>query len=282
MRSLSHLSTLMSERVLITTTAIVLAIFAAQPLLAQSMDLDGIAHVALRVANLDESRQFYETLGFEKAFEFAEAGKATELFMKINDRQFIELYPRTQDSQAVGLMHVCYEVHDIESLRAAYVQRELTPPEARKFRAGNLLFVLHDPEGQIVEYTQYLPGSLHAEDKGKHLGERSLSSRLQGVASAAKDVGAEKAFYVDKLGFKPLDTSHSLLRLPGESGDELTLLPAAAKTQIIFSVEREKDTAENLKQRVLIPHLDRSGVTVSDPDGNLIVFRSAAKAAGPE
>jgi hypothetical protein len=38
-------------------------------------------------------------------------------------------------------MHVFYEVHDIESLRAAYIQRGLNPPEAKKFRAGNLLFV---------------------------------------------------------------------------------------------------------------------------------------------
>jgi len=271
----------MAERVLIAMT-LAAAILAGQPLVAQSTDLDGIAHVALRVADLDKSRQFYETLGFEKAFEFAEADKATELFMKVNDRQFIELYPRTQDSQAVGLMHVCYEVRDIESLGIAYTQRGLNPPEAKKFRACNLLFVVHDPEGQIVEYTQYLPGSLHAEDKGKHLGERRLSSQLQGVASPVKDVAAAKAFYVDKLGFKPLDTSQSLLRLPGESGDELALVPEPAKVQITFSVQREKDTAKNLKQRALIPHPDRHWVSVSDPDGNLIVFRSAMKAARSE
>lgn len=98
------------------------------------------------------------------------------------------------------------------------------------------------------------------------------------MASAAKDVGAEKTFYVDKLGFRPLDTSQSLLRLPGESGEELALVPAAAKTRIIFSVQREKDTAENLKQRAVIPHSDGGGVTVSDPDGNVIVFRPATKA----
>ena len=60
----------------------------------------------------------------------------------------------------MGLIHICYEVHDIESLRNAYIKLGLNPPEAKKFRAGNLLFVLRDPEGQIVEFTQYLPGSL--------------------------------------------------------------------------------------------------------------------------
>jgi catechol-2,3-dioxygenase len=78
---------------LIATVALAIAILAVRPLVAQSTDLDGIAHVALRVTDLNKSRQFYETLGFEKAFEFAQAGKAIELFMKINNRQFIELYP---------------------------------------------------------------------------------------------------------------------------------------------------------------------------------------------
>ena len=133
MKPFSHVSTFISERVLSATATFVLAIFAVHPLVAQSPDLDGIAHVALRVTDLDKSRQFYETLGFEKAFEFGEGGKATELFMKINDRQFIELYPRTQDSQAVGLMHICYEVRDIQSLRVAYMQRGVNPPDARKF-----------------------------------------------------------------------------------------------------------------------------------------------------
>lgn len=138
----------------------VLVLATVPRLLPQSADLNGIAHVALRVADLEKSRQFYESLGFEKAFEFSDNGKVTELFVQINDRQFIELYPRAQESQSMGLIHICYEVHDIESLRNAYIKLGLNPPEAKKFRAGNLLFVLRDPEGQIVEFTQYLPGSL--------------------------------------------------------------------------------------------------------------------------
>jgi len=250
----------------------VLVLGTASCLLAQSADLDGIAHVALRVADLEKSRQFYETLGFEKAFEFAEAGKVTELF--INDRQFIELYPRTQDSQPPGLMHVCYEVHDIESLRTAYIKLGLNPPDAKKFRAGNLLFVLHDPEGQIVEYTQYLPGSMHEEDKGKHLGEHRLSTRLQAAVSPAKNVDVEQTFYIDKLGFEPIAADRNRLRLPGDSRDELGLAPQPAPAQIVFSVDRETSTAESLKQRGLTPKAEGGNVSVDDPDGNVVLFRA--------
>src|SRR5262245_23071427 len=84
----------------------------ACPAMAQSVGLIGIAHVALRVSDLEKSRAFYQKLGFEQAFEFSEAGKMTQSFIKINDRQFIELYPQSQGSQAIGLMHVCYESTD--------------------------------------------------------------------------------------------------------------------------------------------------------------------------
>jgi catechol 2,3-dioxygenase-like lactoylglutathione lyase family enzyme len=248
-------------------------VVAAPALLAQTDDLKGIAHVAFRVADLDRSRQFYESLGFEKAFEFTDAGKVTEQFIKINDRQFIELYPRSQDSQSLGFMHVCYETGDIESLRAAYLKKGLAPPEAKKFRAGNLLFVLHDLEGQVLEYTQYLPGSLHAEDSGKHLGERRLSEHLQATSTPVKDIDRERSFY-EKLGFAP-GSSDGSLRLPGNSGDELDLQVNGAPTQshIVFSITDAKHTADALRQRVLTPRLEQNQVTVNDPDGTVIVFR---------
>lgn len=254
--------------------AAVFVLGATPSLLARSADLDGIAHVALRVSDLEKSRRFYASLGFEKAFEFSEGGKPTELFMKINDHQFIELYPRTQDSQPIGLMHVCYEVHDIESLRDEYIKQGLNPPEAKKFRAGNLLFVLHDPEGQVIEYTQYLPGSLHEEDKGKHLGEHRVSTRLQEVVLPAKDIVVDQAFYIDKLGFTPIAHDRSRLRLPGNSGKELGLAPQPFPAQLVFPEEQGTSTAKSLKLLALDPKLEDGRVTVSDPDGTVIVFRA--------
>src|SRR5258708_1859918 len=129
---------------------------------AQAVNLNSLAHVAFRVSDLDKAKQFYARLGFESPFQFTDEGKVTESFVKINDEQFIELYPRTQDSQKLGLTHVCFGTSDIESVRLAYVQRGLNPPEAKKGRAGNILFGLHDPEGQLVEYSQYMPDSLHS------------------------------------------------------------------------------------------------------------------------
>src|ERR1700749_2944871 len=73
---------------------------------AQSPDLAGIAHVALRADDLAKSSDFYKTLGFTQAFSFTDAGKTSVIFIKINDHQFVELYPRTNESQPGGLLHI--------------------------------------------------------------------------------------------------------------------------------------------------------------------------------
>lgn len=107
--------------------ALALVMLCAFPSHGQSADLFGIAHVAFRVNDLEKAREFYLRLGFEQAFEFAEAGKTSVAFIKVNDRQFIELYPRTGDSQLNGLMHICFEATDIESVRCAETRRGTFP-----------------------------------------------------------------------------------------------------------------------------------------------------------
>ena len=87
---------------------VVFLAFCAGPLLAQSTALAGIAHVAFRVKDVALSRSFYRQLGFEEAFAFADPGKASVSYVKVNDHQFIELYGPVPDEPASGLLHVCY------------------------------------------------------------------------------------------------------------------------------------------------------------------------------
>jgi catechol 2,3-dioxygenase-like lactoylglutathione lyase family enzyme len=71
------------------------------------------------------SAAFYQRLGFEQAFRFDDSGTTAVDFLKINDHQFIELYPRTADSQPLGMMHICFEADDLAALRAEYLKRNL-------------------------------------------------------------------------------------------------------------------------------------------------------------
>lgn len=240
----------------------------------QSAELFGIAHVAFRVGDLQKARQFYERLGFEQAFDFTdEHGVVTQAFIKINDGQFVELYPRTPESQTLGLTHVCYEARNIQSLRWFYVKAGLDPPEAKKARAGNLLFVLHDPEGRLVEFTQYMPGSLHSEDRGKHLGAHRISEHILAASLPVTDLAAERSFYVGLLALiLPSPKEPATFRV---GGDELRLEAAESGTggKITLETIDEKRTRQDLSHRSLNPK-NGNALEIADPDGNVIAFES--------
>ena len=251
-----------------------MGIFLATLSWAQSPALSGIAHVAFRVADVAAARAFYQKLGFEQAFEFTKDGKTTEAFIKLGDRQFIELYPR--DSQPTGLMHVCYESSNLDPLYAEYVKRELQPSPVRKAGAGNMLMVIRGPENQTIEYTQYMPGSMHFEDHGKHLGENRVSQHLLGATLAVTDLAAARAFYTGKLAFEPREENAGgvFLSLPGGSGDEVKLEPAGddTKPSLFFTVADLQQAAADLKSRGLEVKTTPTAVSVTDPDGVIIVF----------
>src|SRR5664279_1810418 len=181
-------------------TSVAIGLFCASLCGAQPANQSGLAHVAFRVADLDVARAFYNKLGFEQFFEMKQGEKTTEAFLKVNDHQFIELYPRTDPAQPLGLMHVCYESTDLDAVHAEYVKRGLTVSEVRKAGAGNMLMTMKDTEGQTIEYTQYMPGSRHFEDRGKHLGAKRVAQLMVGATSPARDAGAIRTFYLEKLG----------------------------------------------------------------------------------
>jgi catechol 2,3-dioxygenase-like lactoylglutathione lyase family enzyme len=152
---------------------------------AQPANQSGIAHVAFRVADLDAARAFYNKLGFEQFYEAKQGDRTTQAFLKVNDRQFIELYPRADPADAVGLMHVCYESTNLDALHEELVKRGVAISAVRKAGAGNLLMTMKDPEGQTIEYTQYMPGSRHFEDRGKHLGTHRVATSMVGAISGS-------------------------------------------------------------------------------------------------
>ena len=250
---------------------------AGQTKSADPLDLDGIAHVAFRVSSVSESRAFYQKLGFEQAFEFSDATGTTTSYMKVNDRQFIELYRRDSQAQPLGLMHICFDSSTIERLRDAYFQRGLQPVAVVKARAGNLLFSMHDPEGQVLEYTQYLPGSLHWNARGKFQSDRRISTHMLSAAAPVKDLTAERAYYVDKLGFEDRgSTVTARLRVPGASGEEVELESATpdGKPRIEFAVDDLSRTTAELRDRGLTVRLSGAAALVTDPDGAAVVFTS--------
>jgi catechol 2,3-dioxygenase-like lactoylglutathione lyase family enzyme len=235
--------------------------------------LAGIAHVAIRVSDLARSRTFYHLLGFQEAFALNKDGVTTEVFFKVNDRQFIEMYP-PQAGQTPGFMHLCFESDDLALLNKAYLARSLTPTPVKKAGAGNLLFTMTGPEQQNIEFTQYMPGSLHSNDKGKHLGFDLISNELWGVGLRMEDTVAARTFYEQSLGFheapRALEPDVIPLLLPGDSGQVILITPGPES--ILFAVDSLRHAASQLEGMGFKPEKKGSTLTIQDPDGVHLVF----------
>ena len=178
---------------------------------AQTTQITGIAHIAYRSGDLDKEVAFLKKLGFEEAFSSTNAaGKTTQAFLKVNDQQFIEVYPQSDPAQPLGWMHVCYESGDLNALYATLTANGLKPSEVRKAGAGNLISSLDDPEGRVTEFTQYMPGSRHTLDKGQHLGEHRISDEMLGFSCRFPTLKQRAKFYVAGMGFEARDARSGL------------------------------------------------------------------------
>jgi len=253
---------------------------AQQTVSTPSPQLAGIAHVALRVHDLDASVAFYEKLGFVRAFALSRNGTVYEAFLKINDWQFLELYPATTKDTQTGFLHLCFEGKNLQSVHDYYVEQGLTANDVHTAGAGNLLFTMYGPETptgpQTMEYTQYMPGSLHSKDVGLHLGADRIATRLISVTIAADDPAAATAFYLNKVGFTAASSGgRSLLVIPGGADETLEIVPAQPlgfKARISFAADM-KWAAKELRARGVAFAKEKHALRVSDPDGNAIILR---------
>jgi catechol 2,3-dioxygenase-like lactoylglutathione lyase family enzyme len=250
-----------------------------------TLPFNGVAHIAIRVKDIATSVAFYNKLGYQQAFAMTRPdGTITQSFIKINDKQFIELYPiapsnPTQDKPE--FLHLCLEGVDLNAIHDAYIAEGLTPIAVRKAGAGNLLFTMKGPmqfrDPQNIEYTQYMPESLHSKDIGLHVGSDRIADKMIVVSLAMQDPAAAKAYYVDKLGFSVSPKNPMLLNLPGTSGQQVEIVPLdplGSKSSITLqaasiSAAQSQLTAQKV---VFIPSNGKPGspIVVTDPDGNLI------------
>src|SRR3954447_5841610 len=144
---------------------------AAAPEKVRRPKILGVAHIAVFVSDLAKARTFYEgQLGFEEAFTLPKADGSVEIaFVKINDKQWIELFNRPNDGEG-QLNHIAVYTDNAEQMRRYLASRSIEVPAAvPKGRTGNKNFMIKDPDGHSVEIVEYQPDSWTAKDTGKHL-----------------------------------------------------------------------------------------------------------------
>ena len=167
----------------------------------------GVAHIGLRTDDLSAARKFYGGgLGFQEPFSLNKPrGGLLPTYFKVNDHQYIEVFPELRDAKQDRLSHIAFETSDAEQLRAYLASRGVKVPEKLEpMEDGNRGFDVEDPDGHDVEFVQYMPGSLHSSNFGKFLAEGRISQRMIHVGVVVRNRAAADRFYKDILDFREI------------------------------------------------------------------------------
>lgn len=265
------------------STMILAATLLSAPLLMVSQskakpELTGVAHVALRVSDVDAEIAFFNKLGFEMPFAHEENGQRAFAFVKVNNQEFIEVHPHTPLGQTapqpLGFNHICFVTTDANGEYAMWAAAGVNPTAVSKGPDGTLEFGTKDAEGRLTEALQILPGSQPAEDNGKHLGAHRVSDWMVGVEMPVADVAAERKFY-ESIGFvAAVDGTAVKLSSPGHADVRMVLQPADPNRQarILFKVSDEEKAAAQLRAAGLSVEMQKGRAVVHDPDGNTFVM----------
>ena len=165
----------------------------------------GVAHIGLETNDMAAARAFYgRGLGYQEPFTLDKpSGGLMLTYFKVNDHQYIEVFPDLKSETQDRLSHIAFETTDIRRLRDYLAQRDVKVPASVPLgRDGNLSMMLKDPDGHNVEFVQYMPGSLHSSNFGKFLPDTRVSKRIIHVGVTVEDRAAADRFYKDVLGFQ--------------------------------------------------------------------------------
>lgn len=170
-------------------------------------DIVGVAHIGLKTNDLAAAREFYgRELGFEEPFTLDKpSGGLMLTYFKVNDHQYIEVFPDLKGETEDRLSHIAFETASARQLRDYLASHAVNVPDALHTGLdGNLSFMVKDPDGHNVEFVQYMPGSLHSRNFGKFLPATRISSRMIHVGVTVADRDAADHFYRDILGFQEI------------------------------------------------------------------------------
>jgi catechol 2,3-dioxygenase-like lactoylglutathione lyase family enzyme len=170
-------------------------------------DIVGVAHIGVKTNDLAAARVFYgRELGFEEPFSLDQpSGGLMLTYFKVNDRQYIEVFPELKSETEDRLSHIAFETSGAQQLRDYLAERGVKVPDAlHPGLDGNLSFMIKDPDGHEVEFVQYMPGSLHTRNFGKFLSDTRISEHMIHVGVTVADRDAADRFYKEILGFQEM------------------------------------------------------------------------------
>ena len=166
--------------------------------------ITGVAHAAFFTKDLENTRQFFtDYLGYGEPIVMKGADeKIAFTIIKINDRQFVELFPERSEGTD-RMYHFAIETDDAEAMRV-YLESKgyKVPQNTPKGRTGNSNYFVTDPNGTICEIVQYEPEGMTVKNFGMDMPDSRISTRMSHVGFMTPDLDKAVEFYVDVLGFR--------------------------------------------------------------------------------
>src|SRR4051812_43709385 len=154
--------------------------------------ITGLSHIALYAHDLDETRAFYKDfLGFAEPYSLTNSDGTLHLtWIKINDRQSIEIFPE-KEADSDRLYHVAVETDDAIAMRDYLAARGVKVPEkAGKGKIGNWNYFIQDADGHNVEIVQYAPSGWTVLNQGKFLPDTAISTNMGHLGILVGNVAA--------------------------------------------------------------------------------------------
>lgn len=126
------------------------------------MPIRQLSHVCLKSPDLAATRRFYcDAFGFEPVFSFTRNGAEYGYYLRVAERQFIEVFAenavKNDDGQQV-LAHFCFETDEIHALHARLTEAGFRPGPIKLGCDQTQQFWVRDPSGmnlEVQEYTQH-------------------------------------------------------------------------------------------------------------------------------
>jgi catechol 2,3-dioxygenase-like lactoylglutathione lyase family enzyme len=217
--------------VALAAAAVIPAVSLAQPASPPHPAITGISHVTLFADDLQKSQQFYgELLGWDQVPSGA-ASSGVRFYA--NHSQYVVLLSPTTAGLANRLDSVAFATSDAEAMRKYLGNQGVAVPDKVTVEAdGSRSFVIHDPEGNKVGFTQDGP---HPPAKPAAAAQ-SLSSHIIHAGYVVRDRAVMDHFYKDLLGFHlywqggnpPTQVNWVMMQVPNGTDwiEYMLLLPA--------------------------------------------------------
>jgi catechol 2,3-dioxygenase-like lactoylglutathione lyase family enzyme len=168
----------------------------AQPAPTPRPAITGISHVTLFADDLTKSQQFYQViLGWDQV----PSGTASSgVRYYANHSQYVELLSPAMMGAANHLDSIAFSTPDAEAMRKYLGSAGVAVPDKVTVGAdGSHSFVVHDPEGNKVDFTQ---DGNHPPAKPASASQ-SLSNHIIHAGYVVHDRSVMDHFYKDLLGF---------------------------------------------------------------------------------